>query len=627
MRRGSYIIALISILALPAILYGWVPTPSRLTHTHIVKGEGSLRMSDSDAGLIPYRSVTPIKLGGKVVVSGLRGFEEDEFFLNLLNEQNIWDLALLAVDEEASERKRFLTRSARYSGLLNILDFKKSDLTNDSSVDLLLANANAWIAFNVPQSSVPRLVDRALANQIKRAIFTVELPPSSVKETVIPEFAYAIDAFNKSGASFTGVRHGAVVAGDEDNAYDIVNGSVPLITDQVEAGVLGRVVAELLSIDVASNKDCGVSSSNAFAAAYLNILRQSGLTRKQEVAKLFTGGVQRVAQLTARSYQAKAQQAEEAKQLSLRRDEEEKLRLQQEIEKGPVSLSKDVDFDEEGDEEETDELRIKIRTQEILTNVWREYDTRMYTKSTSKNDFFETNKERAMALATKEIMEENEQRKQKAIEKDLELKMADTLLDVNRVQYSKLLALERKEILNQKEISDSWVKYIFLLLEVTMERCQDKNILFHNLDEFQQTLLLRSIANDLRKTSGLMPFDVIYDSFDASEIVSFVLSQEGEDSLAQKFGLQRPAEEIHAVLEAKYGEALKNIAALRGANQIIQLAIETLRKELPIQPPSVNELRRSESLSKQQLVSAARLETTRNRGKPFSEGSEKVGKI
>ena len=37
-----------------------------------------------------------------------------------------------------------------------------------------------------------------------RAIFTVELPQSGVKETVIPEFAYAIEAFNKSGASFTG---------------------------------------------------------------------------------------------------------------------------------------------------------------------------------------------------------------------------------------------------------------------------------------------------------------------------------------------------------------------------------------------------------------------------------------
>ena len=72
---------------------------------------------------------------------------------------------------------------------------------------------------------------------------------------------------------------------------------------------------------------------------------------------------------------------------------------------------------------------------------------------------------------------------------------------------------------------------------------------------------------------------------------------------------------------------LKSFSRMIGANQIIQLAIETLRKELPIQPPSVNDLRRSESLSKQQLVSAARLETTRNRGKPFSEGSEKVGKI
>ena len=57
------------------------------------------------------------------------------------------------------------------------------------------------------------------------------------------------------------------------------------------------------------------------------------------MAKLFTGGVQRVAQLTARSYQAKAQQAEEAKQLSLRRDEEEKLRLQQEIEKGSYHVT------------------------------------------------------------------------------------------------------------------------------------------------------------------------------------------------------------------------------------------------------------------------------------------------
>jgi len=36
--------------------------------------------------------------GGKIVVSGLGVFDEDEFFLNLLNEQNLWGSLLLATD-------------------------------------------------------------------------------------------------------------------------------------------------------------------------------------------------------------------------------------------------------------------------------------------------------------------------------------------------------------------------------------------------------------------------------------------------------------------------------------------------------------------------------------------------
>jgi hypothetical protein len=65
-----------------------------------------------------------------------------------------------------------------------------------------------------------------------------------------------------------------------------------------------------------------------------------------------------------------------------------------------------------------------------------------------------------------------------------------------------------------------------------------------------------------------------------------------------------------------------------GANQIVSLAIETLRKELPPAPPSVTELRRAESSAKQQLVSAAKLDRTRNRGKPFEEeGEGPVGRL
>lgn len=91
--------------------------------------------------------------------------------------------------------------------------------------------------------------------------------------------------------------------------------------------------------------------------------------------------------------------------------------------------------------------------------------------------------------------------------------MADTLLDVNRVQYAKLLALERKEMANQKEISDCWVRYIFLLLETAMVHCQAGGILFSNLDEFQQVLDTHLFSPPSPPLSSFLVTSCISDSF------------------------------------------------------------------------------------------------------------------
>lgn len=70
-----------------------------------------------------------------------------------------------------------------------------------------------------------------------------------------------------------------------------------------------------------------------------------------------------------------------------------------------------VDFDEELPELlPTEEQMIDKRTEEILKNVWIEYDTRMFTKSTPKSDFFDANREAARVLAIKEIEAEREQK-------------------------------------------------------------------------------------------------------------------------------------------------------------------------------------------------------------------------
>jgi hypothetical protein len=583
-------------------------------------------------------------LGGKIVVTGIGKVDEDEFALSLLNEQELWTSIVLATDNSVSTQKRFLSRTARYSGLLNLLNFETVDVAAADQLSAVLEGANAWVAFNVSQAAVPQLSEAALKAGVKRAVFTVELPPARINETFIAELDAAAKAFEAAGAYFTGIRHGTLVEGDEDNPYEIVNATVPCMENFVERGVLARVTAELLLIDKSVNAVCGVSSSSQFAAAYLDVLRSSGLNRQQEVTKMYSGGLQRVARLTVTEYEARQQRAEEKKA----RDEQRKIEQELELEKekaaqaarmlpvptadGGPRKQKDPNasitpgWDEEEDEvkEVTDEEKVKARADEILKAVWQEYDTRMYAKSTAKGDFYDQNRPMAIELATKELDEEKARKQETEEEKAAQQRLMDQVVEVSRKQYAKLLTLERKEMQNQKEISDTWVKYIYLLLESLLARCKETGTLFHNVDEYAQTLLLRQQANALRAECQLPPYEVIYDPLDASVVVAKL----AVSPLGQQLGLSRTGDEVAAELTAKHGNTLKTITALRGASQIIELAIDTLRMELPPKPPSVNELRRSESLAKQQLVSQARLEGIKNRGKPKSNDEDSgVGRL
>jgi hypothetical protein len=226
----------------------------------------------------------------------------------LFTVQNAWSNVVLGTADPTTAQKRFLTRSARYSGLLNVLDFAAVDNTDSATLeDVVLGGCEAWLAINVPREAVIRQAQRAIAAGVRRAVFTVELPPAQINDTAMTEFDTAAAAFEAVGGSFTGIRHGMITEGSEDRPYEIVDATTPLVESTVERGVLARVATELLRTDSARNAQCGVSSAGPFAAAYLNILRSSGLSRQQEVQKVFSGGIQRVADLTAREREAEAQ--------------------------------------------------------------------------------------------------------------------------------------------------------------------------------------------------------------------------------------------------------------------------------------------------------------------------------
>lgn len=247
--------------------------------------------------------------------------------------EQTWNTLTLVTDDVNAARKTFLSRNARYSGLLDILNIVQRDINISEELDSILREHSAWLALGVPRQNISTFADIALANNIKRVIFTVVVEPDEVsKVTHVDEFSNVIKKFRQKGAeySFTGIRHGQVIPGDENKPYEIVNSSSPLRFPTVEKGILARVVTEVLHLNTSFNNQFGVSTSGAFADAYLQTLRSIGFTRRDEVNKLLTGGMQQMEELT-----------------KLSREERERMKKERENKKAgvsPVKSPQDTDL-------------------------------------------------------------------------------------------------------------------------------------------------------------------------------------------------------------------------------------------------------------------------------------------
>ena len=198
------------------------------------------------------------------------------------------------------------------------MDFAEADVLSEDQLRTALEGATAWIAFDIPLSAISKVSTVALNAGVKRLVVTTTLAPASINQTVIPEFDAAIAAFEAAGAAFTGIRHGEIIDGSEDNPYEIVNSTLPCLENYVERGVLARVTAEVLQIDIAANSQCGLSAAGAFSEAYLNVLRSAGLNRRQEVSKIFSGGLQRVARMTVNEYEARQKREDDRQAAQLK---------------------------------------------------------------------------------------------------------------------------------------------------------------------------------------------------------------------------------------------------------------------------------------------------------------------
>jgi hypothetical protein len=128
----------------------------------------------------------------------------------------------------------------------------------------------------------------------------------------------------------------------------------------------------------------------------------------------------------------------------------------------------------------------------------------------------------------------------------------DEVAELERKQFAKLLALERKQLLHQKHVSDTWVRYLYLLLEHTNAHCAREQVDFRSLSGPEQSKMLQDAANSLRAKCGLPSCDVVCEPADAELIVSRLAAQDPATNMS-------PVEALAVKLQDKYGSLLQTV--------------------------------------------------------------------
>jgi hypothetical protein len=245
-------------------------------------------------------------IDGTILVSGAANTASDQFLFDLLNHQDsAFEFTTIKafVDDAAFSKKRLLSRSARYTGLLDKLQFEQAAVKGGLPTAEQLQGAKSWLAVLEPSSDMI-----AQCHEIARTAATVgSLKNVAVLLTGANELDGAkcravVDDFksnnDSSKQSFTIVAVGKLEERPEGStayhygtfgADDAVLPAKAVFARE-EAY---RMITELLQLE------CGVNQALTFAEVYnVNVteaklirgLREAGYARPQEIDHMVRQG-------------------------------------------------------------------------------------------------------------------------------------------------------------------------------------------------------------------------------------------------------------------------------------------------------------------------------------------------
>ncbi|KAG7364224.1 hypothetical protein IV203_037426 [Nitzschia inconspicua] len=240
-----------------------------------------------------------------VLVSGLVKSKErtDQFIFDLLNHEEsafAFKKIVAFVDDEKFAKKRLLSRSARYTGLLNKLDFVEASAEGALPTAAQLDGVKSWVAV---------LEDGDLIEKVKSVAALAKDASSLENISVLLTNAYSLDtaasesavqALTDSGKEFTLVAVGKLEDHDEGKIpyrfkdFGTDDGVLPAdaIFSRNEAM---RMITETLQLNAGVGKALSfteVYDVNATEAKLIKGLREAGYARPQEIDHMLRNGVE-----------------------------------------------------------------------------------------------------------------------------------------------------------------------------------------------------------------------------------------------------------------------------------------------------------------------------------------------
>jgi len=278
------------------------------------KGSGPAAFSDQQENKNPEQNIQSYlpapeavearcNIDGTVLISGLVKSKErtDQFIYDLLNHEEAafeFDKIVAFVDDEKFAKKRLLSRSARYTGLLDKLDFSEASSAGAlPSVDQL-EGVKSWVAYFDEGDFIASIKEVASIAKAASSLENVAILIAGANGIDTAARESAVSALKDSGKQYTLVAVGKLEDHAEGkipyqfNDFDSEDGALPedAIYSRDEAL---RVITECLQLERGVNQALTFSEVydvNATEAKLIKGLREAGYARPQEIDHMLNDG-------------------------------------------------------------------------------------------------------------------------------------------------------------------------------------------------------------------------------------------------------------------------------------------------------------------------------------------------